>query len=568
MRSGAYRDQYLIYNRKSTDEPNNQKNSLKYQREENLKFAGKADLSIASVSMEGFCSDGVIAERHSGYKEDNDIAVSNSGMVQYRIARPKFKQLMQVLSKGYFKGVICLCWDRMSRNKADDTIITKLMRSGVDVRFAYAQYDDTSAGALHMDIDGMFAAHHSRVTSEKVKLANRNMRDRGICTYRAPIGYLNIGKSTDKPFDPDRAPLVRQMFEQYAEDDMSLSDIARWANELGLTTPPMRRRRKAQEILAEHENEPIPPKVCRPITKTLVQRTLTNPFYIGKVIGNDGVQVKSTSHKALVSEKLFYAVQERLGVKRTSVHYDQKIDLPFRGIVRCAQCGHVYTPYRQKGHVYLGARCAAGCLNSRKNCGLSNIERQIGDMLANLVLSDEELSELNARASTDIALLENKRHLKLEQLERKKRKVREDLRYLRENKLTLLKTGAFEAKNLVDEENSLNAKLFKLQDQEQTSDASMADMMKDIIRLSELLKSAHFCYISANSHNKERFVRLICSELLYSENTLKVRCKNGFKALESRLVTLGCPTEWLSELDRLDEVRESIVALEGLLEKL
>ena len=75
-----------------------------------------------------------------------------------------------------------LSWDRISRNKGDDTIIRKLMRRGIDVRFAYATYDDTSAGALHMDIDGMFAQHHSRVTSEKVTMSTRNSRTKGICT--------------------------------------------------------------------------------------------------------------------------------------------------------------------------------------------------------------------------------------------------------------------------------------------------------------------------------------------------------------------------------------------------
>jgi hypothetical protein len=62
------------------------------------------------------------------------------------------------------------------------------MRKGIDVRFVYANYDKTSAGALHMDIDGMFAEHHSRVTSEKVRLTTWNLRERGVVTYKAPIG--------------------------------------------------------------------------------------------------------------------------------------------------------------------------------------------------------------------------------------------------------------------------------------------------------------------------------------------------------------------------------------------
>src|SRR5262249_22717720 len=151
--------------------------------------------------------------------------------------------------------VIFLCWDRASRNKGDDTVIRKLMRSGVDVRFALARYDRTSAGELHMDIDGMFAEHHSRVTREKVTLTIRNRRSEGLCTHRAPVGYLNLGSMDQKPQDPERAALIAKLFELYATGEWSLADLARWAIEQGFTMMPMRRRRTEEERLAEEEDE-------------------------------------------------------------------------------------------------------------------------------------------------------------------------------------------------------------------------------------------------------------------------------------------------------------------------
>ena len=171
---GKYRDTYLVYNRKSTDEPENQKNSIKYQRSENARFAMRENLKISSISIDGFCVDGVISEKHSAFKEDSKMTIGEDGIVQYTIERPKFFKMIQYLNQGYFKGVIILCWDRISRNKGDETVIRKLMKQGVDFRFVLATYDKTSSGALHMDIDGMFAEHHSRVTSEKVKLNIRN----------------------------------------------------------------------------------------------------------------------------------------------------------------------------------------------------------------------------------------------------------------------------------------------------------------------------------------------------------------------------------------------------------
>lgn len=116
-----------------------------------------------------------------------------------------------------------------------------------------------------MDIDGMFAQHHSRVTSEKVTLATRHNREKGICTYRAPIGYLNEGRMDHKPFDPVRAPVIKRMFELYATGQWSLSDIARFANRQGFVTVPMRRQRTQEEMLDEnHELDDIP-KVSRPV---------------------------------------------------------------------------------------------------------------------------------------------------------------------------------------------------------------------------------------------------------------------------------------------------------------
>src|SRR6266478_4426863 len=164
IQSGKYRNSYLIYNRKSTDDIDNQKNSIAYQKSENTRFAYRERLPIAQLTLEGFCTDGVISERHSGFKEDFDLSFGEGNVVQYRVDRPKFHRLVQWLSQGYFKGVIFLCWDRASRNKGDDTVLRKLMKTGVDMRFALARYDKTSSGELHMDVDGMFAAHHSRVT--------------------------------------------------------------------------------------------------------------------------------------------------------------------------------------------------------------------------------------------------------------------------------------------------------------------------------------------------------------------------------------------------------------------
>ena len=164
VETGSYFDLYLIYNRKSTDELNNQKNSLKYQKEQNLLFAKGNNLRVANLTIEGFCRDGVIYEKHSAFKQDDLLIFNKDGTVQFSIERPKFQRLVELLNRRLFKGVIFLCWDRASRNPTDDLIIKRLIKMGVDVCFALATYDKTSSGNLHQDVDSMFSIHHSLVS--------------------------------------------------------------------------------------------------------------------------------------------------------------------------------------------------------------------------------------------------------------------------------------------------------------------------------------------------------------------------------------------------------------------
>lgn len=567
IESGKFRNQYLVYNRKSTDEPDNQKNSLQYQKSENTRFALRERIPIAHITLEGFCTDGIVSEKHSAFKEDTDLIIGDNGLVQYRIERPKFHRLIHFLSKGYFKGIIILCWDRISRNKGDEAIVRKLIKGGVDFRFVLATYDKTSAGALHMDIDGMFAEHHSRVTSEKVKLNIFNQREKGVCTYRAPVGYLNIGRMDKKPFDPERAPIIKNLFQMYATGEWTLIKLTKWAIKQGFTMSPFRKRKTFEEKSLEEddvqiENEPI----SRIPTYGNIQRILTNPFYTGKIIGNNGIPVKSVSHEPLVSEELFNQVQVMLKKRNISVQYPQTLHYPFRGMIRCKNCGRTYTPYEKKGNIYYGARCAQGCSNTSKSLNASIIVDEIFKMIGSLTFTDEELEELTTRATTDIALLETKRINLIERGEREKKKIREDLAYLRGNKLNLLKTGVYTPEGIIEEENRLSERLNVLQDKEQASDVAMHETIKDVIKLSELLKDLIIYSSNTNNYEKEAIARFIFSELTFFENSFSFKCKNGFEVLEKRLVAFGELNAWLSELPCHSlSIREAIKDISSVL---
>jgi DNA invertase Pin-like site-specific DNA recombinase len=215
IESGKYHEYYLIYNRKSTDDAENQQNSISYQKSENMRLVLRDKLRIAPISLKGFCLEGMVTEKHSAFKTNEAITLTKNGQVQFAMERPKFQQLMYFLSKGFFKGIVVLSWDRASRNSRDEMIIRELMDRGIDFRFVNAKYDKSSAGELHKDIDAMVSKHRSRDTREKVLFTFRKLREDGVVTNRAPVGYLNQGDMYNKPFDPVRAPIIKDMFEMH-----------------------------------------------------------------------------------------------------------------------------------------------------------------------------------------------------------------------------------------------------------------------------------------------------------------------------------------------------------------
>lgn len=268
IESGKYRHTFLIYRRRSTDEPDNQKNSLSYQLAHCDRYRKGQRLEVAALTLLGFCRDGIISEKHSAFKDRGDLNVKRNGKVEFDIERPKFHLLVRYLSKGYFKGVICLCADRISRNDSDDSILTKLERKGIKFRYVQATYEESSAGYLHRRIDGVFSAHSSLVTSEKVKFGLDELRAKALCCYKVPVGYLNSGKSKHQKFDEERIHTIKTMFD-LAEYGYSIRYITKWAASQGFLMPPIRARRTdEQKLLDEELDEPqeSPKSVDQPLS--------------------------------------------------------------------------------------------------------------------------------------------------------------------------------------------------------------------------------------------------------------------------------------------------------------
>ena len=186
--------------------------------------------------------------------------------------------------------------------------------------------------------------------------------------------------------------------------------------------------------------------------------------------------------------------------------------------------------------------------------------------MENLMLTDRELADIEASENQELKTMESRQVNKLEENKRKKKKIQEDLDYLQSNKITLLKTGAFTPEAIVSEEKKLSGQLSVLEELEQSS-SFIKDTLKEIKKLSELLKHLCFLYQHGNPYEKDEIIRLLFSELSVYENTLSYKGRNGIQGLESRFHPSCAPNHWLSELGTYSDcIKISIKEIEELLQ--
>ena len=265
------------------------------------------------------------------YSRQHDLAISQWFEEQETAAkrgRPVFGQMLKQLRQKKACGIVIHKIDRSARNLKDWADLGELLDAGVDVHFATESLDLSSRGGrLSADIQAVVAADFIRNLREETRKGFYGRLKQGIYPLRAPIGYLDMGKGRPKEPDPERAPLVRHAFEQYATGTYTLHPLLDELSARGL------RNRNGN-----------------PLSINGLSTLLNNPFYAGLIrIRRTGETFKGC-HTPLISMTLFNQVQNILRgktVQRIRVHA-----FLFRRMFRCAECNRTMTGERHKEYVY------------------------------------------------------------------------------------------------------------------------------------------------------------------------------------------------------------------------
>jgi site-specific DNA recombinase len=369
--------------------------------------------------------------------------------------------------------------DRLYRNRTDALAFEALIeRRGVEIHLVkegrVIGKDSRSQDKFMHDIHVAVAKNYLENLKEEVKKGMREKAEQGIYPGRAPFGYQNNPLTRSIDVNPEKAPIVRRIFELYATGSCSLTGLR-------------------QALITETGTR---------INRAYLDTMLKNPFYIGRFVWR-GVEYKGL-HGALVSADLFQRVQDAFAGRNKPKY--RKHNFAFAGLLRCANDGCTVTTELQKGK-YVYYRCS----NGRGKCSLPYMrEEQMSERLGEL-LKDIQVPEAIARTIVDSLQAERgrceaqrKEHLAAIQQRLATLRTRMDQIY--EDKLD----GKIE-------EQLWTRKQAEYREQELGLEASLSSVSKPVTqenvftieRVFELANKAHFLYLTRNSAERGQLLKSV-----------------------------------------------------------
>ncbi|KGO95042.1 resolvase [Flavobacterium subsaxonicum WB 4.1-42 = DSM 21790] len=286
------------------------------------------------------------------YCENNDITINNVLIEDHSaksFIRPEWTRYLTILKqpKNRSELVLFTKWDRFSRNAGDAyQMINHLRKVGVEPQAIEQPLDfdipeNKIMLALYLATPEVENDRRALNVFHGMRRAKKEGRALGI----APIGYKNRitedGKKYFGILEP-QATYIQWVFDELAKGVKPADQIRKEVNRMGL-------------------------KCGSSVFWTMVR----NPIYCGLVFvpayKDEEERFVNGTHEPIISEELFYDVQDVLDGKKRKVKSKAKNEVeenfPLRGFLQCPNCGGMLTGSSSKGksRYYSYYHCQPGC---------------------------------------------------------------------------------------------------------------------------------------------------------------------------------------------------------------
>ena len=295
--------------------------------------------------------------------------------------RPDFQKMIKAAKSRKFDYIIVYKLDRFARNRYDSAIYkAQLKKYGVRILSAMENIADGPEGIiLESVLEGMAEYYSANLAQNVLRGLHQRAELGKHLGGKPPLGYkLTADRSYE--IDDDTAPIVRKIFEMYAEGH-TLRGIANCLNDKGYTTSQGRK-----------------------FTTNSFYSILKNEKYIGIYKCMD-VEIKNAI-PPIVSEDIFEKVQQKVKMNKIApAHNKGDADFHLTGKVFCGKCGHNMigdsgTSRNGTTHYYytcLERKKRRGC-KKKKSVKKDWIEQLVVDVTTNQVLTDENIKLIAKKA--------------------------------------------------------------------------------------------------------------------------------------------------------------------------
>ena len=338
-----------------------------------------------------------------GLLVSEDLVFEDEGVSGAVLRRPALERLRDLAVEGRFEVVLCLAPDRLARRYAYQVLLLEeLQRAGVQVIFAKEpERSGTPEDELLRQFQGMIAEYERAQIAERCRRGKLHRARGGAVSVmaRAPYGYRYVKRTehADAVFEIDEteAPVVREIFRRYLEEDESIQKIARWLAAQGVATRTGKTGWNTATLWGMLRNPAYAGQAA--YGKTHAASGPVRPTRQARLRGQRSTRVaregvaadewKTITVPALVSAEQFALVAQRLERNGRISPRNTKRPSLLQGIVVCRECGYAY--YR------CSTRSKNGTLREYYRCsGTDGHRRPEGRVCENRPIRLAEVDEL------------------------------------------------------------------------------------------------------------------------------------------------------------------------------